>query len=335
MADSVRKLYEAADEHYYAERLDEAEALYQRILDQDPLHQGALHSLGIVHYDRDEYAPAIDFLLKALAVDPSDQYVHSNLGKALYGLHHMGERQEAARIAKEWIDRFPENPIARHMAAAVTGEAPPERANDAYIRKTFDEFADSFDAKLEELDYRAPRLIVGALGPFLAKGGLPEGDLRVLDAGCGTGLAGPHLRPLAARLDGVDLSGEMLAKARARKLYDRLSKRELTEALATRRRRYDLVVCADTLCYFGALDDILAAFFAALKPGGLAGLSLEHARVAGFTLDPSGRYRHGLGYVRGAVKAAGFEILADTIEVLRTEYAKPVKGLVMVCRRPV
>ena len=38
---------------------------------------------------------------------------------------------------------------------------------------------------------------------------------RVLDAGCGTGLCGPLLRPYAKRLVGVDLSSGMLERARA------------------------------------------------------------------------------------------------------------------------
>ena len=37
----------------------------------------------------------------------------------------------------------------------------------------------------------------------------------MLDAGCGTGLCGPLLKPFAGRLDGVDLSPRMLAKAAA------------------------------------------------------------------------------------------------------------------------
>ena len=44
--------------------------------------------------------------------------------------------------------------------------------------------------------------------------------VKILDAGCGTGLCGPLLKPWARRLVGVDLSGGMLEKARALQLYD-------------------------------------------------------------------------------------------------------------------
>jgi predicted TPR repeat methyltransferase len=52
----------------------------------------------------------------------------------------------------------------------------------------------------------------------------PTGDLCVLDAGCGTGLYGPLLKWLGARLVGVDLSAGMLAEALKRKAYDSGSK---------------------------------------------------------------------------------------------------------------
>ena len=45
--------------------------------------------------------------------------------------------------------------------------------------------------------------------------GAPRGELEIVDAGCGTGLLAPHLRPYARRLVGVDLSPKMLEKARA------------------------------------------------------------------------------------------------------------------------
>ena len=55
---------------------------------------------------------------------------------------------------------------------------------------------------------------------------MPEG--RVLDLGCGTGLAGEALRRRAAWLEGVDLSSGMIDQARRKGLYDRL---EVAEAV--------------------------------------------------------------------------------------------------------
>lgn len=329
MTSSIEKLYEEADRLYYDDKLDEAAALYQKILDQDPEHQAALHSLGIIHYDRDDYGPAVEYMLKALEQDPEDIYVHSNLGKSLYGMVHMGEKKKAKKIARQWMESFPENRIALHMAAAVTGDEVPDRANDDYVAQTFDEFADTFDSKLEELSYRAPELLGEAVTRHVS-----EKDLRILDAGCGTGLCAPHLRSLARKLEGIDLSEEMLALARKRKLYDRLSRAELTEALQTRTKRYDVGVAADVLCYFGDLSAVLGAMAAALKANGLFAFTLEtHGKSKDYDLGISGRYTHSTKYVRQVLAQSGFELIEAEDAQLRTEYAVPVMGLVVVARK--
>lgn len=328
MTSSVDKLYEEADRLYYDEKLDEAAVLYKKILEQDPDHQAALHSLGIIHYDQDDYGPAVDYMLKALAQDPDDVYVHSNLGKSLYGMVHMGQKKIAKRIARQWMADFPDNRIALHMAAAVTGDEVPDRANDDYVAQTFDEFADTFDSKLEELNYRAPEL----LGKALARN-VSSKDLRILDAGCGTGLCAPHLRPLARKLEGIDLSEEMLALARKRKLYDRLSRAELTDALQTRTKRYDVAVAGDVLCYFGDLSAVFTAMAGAVRPKGLFAFTLEtHEKSKRYDLGISGRYTHSGKYVRKTLTEAGFEVIEADEAQLRTEYAVPVMGLVVVAR---
>ena len=59
---------------------------------------------------------------------------------------------EAAQIYRDWLADSPENPTARHLHAACTGEAVPERADDAYVRETFNSFAETFDTKLKRLE---------------------------------------------------------------------------------------------------------------------------------------------------------------------------------------
>ena len=121
--------------------------------------------------------------------------------------------------------------MARHMLAACTGAAAPERASDDFVRDTFDAFAGSFERVLDQLAYRAPTLI----GEFLDRV-VPATDvaLVVADAGCGTGLCADFLRRRATQLVGVDLSAGMLARARARQVYDELTKSELASWLASR-----------------------------------------------------------------------------------------------------
>merc|ERR1712176_314472 len=96
-----------------------------------------------------------------------------------------------------------------------------ERKPESFVAELFDDFADTFDKKLESLKYRVPQL-VGKAAEFLLKtratkmrnSGTVDGSIlfeSVLDAGCGTGLAGRFLRPLAGgKLVGVDASTKMM-----------------------------------------------------------------------------------------------------------------------------
>ncbi|WP_204319811.1 class I SAM-dependent DNA methyltransferase, partial [Klebsiella pneumoniae] len=85
------------------------------------------------------------------------------------------------------------------LLAAISGENVPDRASDAYVANLFDAFAATFDHKLARLDYRAPELVAEAVAASQEAG---TTGLAILDAGCGTGLCGPSLRPFADRLIG-------------------------------------------------------------------------------------------------------------------------------------
>jgi predicted TPR repeat methyltransferase len=60
---------------------------------------------------------------------------------------------------------------------------------------------------------------------------------RVLDLGCGTGLAGERFRRSCSWLEGVDLSGGMIALARRKALYDVLEVGGLAGFLGVAPRR--------------------------------------------------------------------------------------------------
>lgn len=343
--------------------IDAAEAQYRRALEARPDFPEALNNLGAIALARGDHALAEASLRRAVELEPTFAGARLNLGELLtrqgrmteavanfweqvvagngngvaykllvYALVETGRRDEALEVARRWIAEAPQDPAAHHHLAALTGADVPERASDAYVEEVFDTFADTFEASLGRLDYRAPALVAQAAARLLSP---PEGRLCVLDAGCGTGLCAPDLRPYAARLEGIDLSAGMLAKAAARGLYDHLEKAELTAALAARPAAYDLIVCADTLCYFGALGPVLAAAGQALRPGGLLLFTVEAAAEEGVKLHPGhGRYAHHVDHVRGAVAAAGLDLAALTCETLRTEGAMPVSGYLVACRAP-
>ena len=255
-------------------KLDEATASYRRALELKPDYAEAYNNLANALWEQGKIPEAEACWHRTIELKPDCVDAYSNLGMMLYEKKRLGE---AAAIVRRWLEHAPQNPVARHMLAAFTGQDVPARAADEYVRSSFDHFARTFDTKLNGLDYRAPELVMAAVADAL---GDPKGELVVLDAGCGTGWCGPLLRPYARRLIGVDLSPAMIEQARARQVYDDLVVAELTAYLEGSCGSCDLLASADTLVYFGDLRPVATAAAGALHAGGLLIFTVEKAGCA-------------------------------------------------------
>ena len=309
-----------------------AEASFRRALVMQPDYAEAFNNLANLLREQDRLIESAAAYCRALALRPDWDEAHDNLSGALYLLHEDGQTTEAERFARLWLRDHPDHPVARHIGGAIAGLTTESRASDDYVRQVFDHFAGEFDRKLTELGYRAPALLAEAVA---AEGLVPDATLSVLDAGCGTGLCAPFLRPYACTLVGVDLSSGMLEHARIRNLYDTLAEAELGAFLAAHPDRFDLIVAADVLCYFGALDSVLAQAATSLKPGGRLAFTVERlgSSAESYRVSPHGRYAHTEDYARAALASAGLTITRLDHATLRFESGEPVEGLVVAATR--
>lgn len=300
----------------------------QRADELNPNSARTLLQLGRACNEADHSEDACRYYEKAIKSDPAQTKAYESLGILLYAL---GRVDEAAAVYRLWMEVEPSNPRASHMYASCSDQEPPPRASNEYIVSVFDQFAGSFDAKLKKLKYRAPALVAEALSDAV------DSDLtyEILDAGCGTGLCGPLLRPIASKLDGVDLSPSMIDIAAELDCYDTVAAGELMEFMRERQQAYDVVVSADTLVYFGDLSPPFIAARDTLRPGGYLVFTVESQdeNLSEFVLNPHGRYSHRTTYVRAELERCGFAIQAITDADLRVENKKPVRGLVVTARR--
>jgi predicted TPR repeat methyltransferase len=308
------------------DRIEEAIAAFERAVALDPEHLNAHNNLGRVLYGQRRMKEAVACFCKVITLEPKNARALRLLAMA----HSViGEYDKAVAVCERWLAEEPDNPVARHTLASCSGRNVPSRAEDDYIETVFDNFAASFDKKLASLMYRAPWLVATMVEESAAEAGK---TLDVLDAGCGTGLCGPLLTGYAARLVGVDLSAKMLDQARQRGVYDELVKGELTAHLASCCEAYDLIVSADTLVYFGALDEVVAAAARALRPEGSFVFTVEEIVGAppgtDYCLRPHGRFTHAQAYVERLLAAAGLQPVIRRAE-LRLEAGAPVDGLVV------
>jgi predicted TPR repeat methyltransferase len=157
--------------------------------------------------------------------------------------------------------------------------------------------------------------------------------LNIVDLGCGTGLSGAALRPLAGSLVGVDISEKMIAKASERGVYDQLVHGEVVDFLSTAPDRWDLITAADVLVYMGDLNPLFAAARAAQAGAGLFALSVEAHDGSGYVIRPSRRFAHSLGYLRGCAARHGFAERCAVSVTVRSERGRSVDGFLMVLER--
>ena len=305
------------------EAYEESIALLTRALELSPDNPDVLHNLGNSYRANGNYQQAINVYRASLTLNPSQKIIYQRLWKLLLA---MGQPDASREVLQQWIAVDPDNHIAQHHFLAHTGFIP-ERASESYIQETFDKFAASFDAVLNRLDYCAPSLVAQAVAVLFS--GTPKLQC-VLDAGCGTGLSGIALRAYAEKLIGVDLSQGMLNQAKQRNLYDELVKADLVKYLLSYDKTFDLIISADTLVYFGALEAFLQAASQALAATGSLVFTLEkHEDEQGFKLNYHGRYAHTPRYVSDCLSNAGFDIRAMETVILRKEAGEPVVGILV------
>jgi predicted TPR repeat methyltransferase len=311
--------------------LKEAEAAYRRAIDLDPDHADAYHNLAVLLSTTERAKEAVSCYCRALTLKP-----HYPEARRLMALAYclLGQRDYAVQVCEEWLKDEPTSVVARHTLAACSLRDVPPRASNEYVQRVFDSFASSFESKLARLEYRAPSLVVEALAQ---SGMAADKSHDVLDVGCGTGLCGPLLAPYARNLVGVDLSGGMLRQAADKRIYDDLIQVELTAYLQQQHDAFDVIVTADTLVYFGGLEDVITAAARALRPGGVFIFTLEEAiepdGADSYGIQPHGRYTHGAGYVERLLAGAGLQPTIGRAE-LRLESGVPVQGLVVRGAKP-
>lgn len=251
---------------------------------------------------------------------------------ALGELAHIAARRETAKEAyQEYLKLCPGNAEARHILQALLDKPPPSRAPDECIQQLYARFATFYDQNMcGELDYSAPSQLKEMIEEHIET----VRPFNILELGCGTGLAGKILKPLAKNLVGIDLSKEMIEQSKATDLYNDLHVAEITSYLAKDSSNYDLIAACDTFIYFGDLHQVIAPSAERLRSGGQIIFTVEKGEDLPFKLTDSGRYAHTEEHVRSVAKKAGLEVVAMKEGFLRQEYGEPVTGLIVLLGKP-
>jgi len=311
-------------------RIEDAIIAFSKAITLMPDQAEFYKNLGNAFKKQGDFSKSIEAYRKVLSLRPYNSQNYENLCVVLY---LQGNVEEAIVLVEQWLEYDPENPLALHRYYSYTGKLSLPRASDDYITQTFDSFADSFDMVLKRLEYKAPFLVADAVKDIQQKTGKL---LHILDAGCGTGLCGPLLKPYADRLVGVDLSSKMLERAEKRECYDDLFQSELTTFIAAYTIGCDVIVSADTLVYFGDLEPVCRAAATILFPDGHLVFTLERVDKSvsqNYKIHPHGRFSHSEIYIRSVLRSNGLAMIKLEKVMLRYEAGVPVDGFLVVARK--
>ncbi len=304
---------------------EEARACFEHASALDPSHAPSLNNLGSACEHLGRSAEALRAYLRALEADPGLFEPYLNLGRLSQS---QGDIAGAVRYLRAGIERHPGHPMLGHLLAAAERRSPP-RAPREHVQAYFDDFAPHFEEHLvRTLHYRAPQELAELLGP------LGDGPVRVLDAGCGTGLMGAALSGSRIELVGIDLSAGMLAQARTRGIYSELLLGDVCEVLAgMAAESFDLAVAADVLIYIGDLHELFAGVRRILRRRGRFAFSIELEEALDYRLRSSGRYAHSLAYLGSLAAAWHFAVVATRPVALRLDGADAARGMLLVLER--
>jgi len=140
------------------------------------------------------------------------------------------------------------------------------------LRALYADWARTYDEDHEHIGFFGHRTAAEVLARFLTRK-----DLRVLDAGAGTGAAGEALARLGFRdLTAVDLSEEMLAVARSKGIYRRVLTADLSFPVdSLLQDSFDAAVLVGVFSYGQAPSATLDEILRVVRPGGVVAFTMR------------------------------------------------------------
>jgi predicted TPR repeat methyltransferase len=312
-------------------KLHEAVASYSKAITIKPDYAEAYYNHGIALQELGQLDDAVASYVNALKVMPESAKTSIALSHALYTIS-IKDLARAQELAINFTEAFPKDAILRRGVSGISKTVSySTKADRLYTTNVFNNFAKTFDSTLSKLNYNMPEQLARAVSAIDGRT-----DLDILDAGCGTGLCGAHLRARARHMVGVDLSSNMLAEAKGKRLYDDLVEDDLVSFMKNKYSSFDLVVSSDVLNYIGDISPLAKAANISLRSGGICAVSIESLDDNvdfPFLLAPNGRYQHTSQYVHKTFTTAGFTVYPLQKTSVRIEYGIPVNALIMLARK--
>jgi tetratricopeptide (TPR) repeat protein len=117
-------------EYHQRGNLAEATRIYQSVLSRQPNHVDALHLLGVAALQQGQPKKAVEFISRAVALNPGAASFHCNLGEAYRVLGQLERAVSSCRTALQLQPNYPE--AANNLGLALTGQGRIDEAISYY-----------------------------------------------------------------------------------------------------------------------------------------------------------------------------------------------------------
>ena len=331
LKDSPEGIFLKAKIDFEEERFQEAQDGFLYTLKQQPNNFWAWNLLSQAAQKNGDFDLALESAWQAVCQSGGEDSQHLNMAYTLYEIAAEIGKEKVLPYVKKWHKKYAENSIVQQSWNAFFPSENFAKSDINYVQNVFDNFADSFDEVLSSLNYQVPQIIAREIKKYGSEM-LPKNP-HILDAGCGTGLCAKYLDSALKKykLYGVDISAQMLAKARQRGKYKELKKEDIESYLAKGKNKFDLIIAADVFTYFGTLEKVFSACANSLSDEGMMIFSITKNEddTEAWKQHLSGRFVHGKKYVQKALKQGGFQRVIFTSCILRKEGEKEVSGWII------
>ena len=132
------------------------------------------------------------------------------------------------------------------------------------IMKYYDEWGYKYDKDMEDWNYTGPKETSKLFNKYSS-----DKDIKIYDAGCGTGLVGVELKKYGfSNFFGADLSQKLLDLV-PKRLYTTLDKVDLNKPINEKDGSFDAVMCVGTFTFGHVKPHALDEFIRIIKNKGL------------------------------------------------------------------
>ena len=133
------------------------------------------------------------------------------------------------------------------------------------LNKHYKKWSNSYDQDMQEWGYAYPVQLKKILKENLRI----KKNIKILDAGCGTGYVAEALVELKFKnIVGIDFSQAMLEIAKQKKIYSKLICQSLNEKIKLRSNQFELVICTGVLTSGHVGPDSIKELIRVVKPCG-------------------------------------------------------------------